>query len=93
MEKIYLKKNRRPKALYNDKHRVFKVNREEALSEEGITQFGRSMKELGIEVIFANFPQAKGPTERYNKTLKDRLVKELESRHKPKYNHPWKRVA
>ena len=42
-----------------------------------MTQFGRAMQELGIEVIFANSPQAKGRIERSNRTLQDRLVKEL----------------
>jgi transposase len=75
--KLYLKKHGRPLALYSDKHAVFKVNRSAALGGDGITQFGRAMKELDIEVIFANSPQAKGRIERSNRTLQDRLVKEL----------------
>ena len=67
----------RPLALYSDKHSVFRVNRKGALSGDGITQFGKAMKKLGIEMIFANTPQAKGRIERANKTLQDRLVKEL----------------
>lgn len=73
----YLKKHGRPLALYSDRHGVFKVNRSDALTGEGITQFGRAMKELSIEPIFANSPQAKGRIERSNRTLQDRLVKEL----------------
>jgi hypothetical protein len=73
----YLKKHGRPLALYSDKHGVFRVNRPEALTGEGMTQFGRAMKELSIEPIFANSPQAKGRIERSNRTLQDRLVKEL----------------
>ena len=46
----------------------------------GLTQFGRALKELGIEPIFANSPQAKGRVERANETLQDRLVKELRLR-------------
>jgi len=42
-----------------------------------MTDFGRAMKELGIEIICANTPQAKGRVERANKTLQDRLTKEL----------------
>ena len=73
----YLKKHGRPLALYSDRHGTFKVNKSDALRGEGITQFGRAMKELSIEAIFANSPQAKGRIERSNRTLQDRLVKEL----------------
>ena len=41
------------------------------------TQFGRAMKQLGVELILANSPQAKGRVERMNGVLQDRLVKEL----------------
>lgn len=74
---MYLKAHGRPIALYNDKHGVFRVNRSSALKGEGLTQFGRAMQELGIKMIFANTPQAKGRIERSNRTLQDRLVKEL----------------
>jgi hypothetical protein len=47
------------------------------LTGSGITQFGRAMDELGIEIICANTPQAKGRVERVNQTLQDRLVKEM----------------
>lgn len=67
----------RPLALYTDKHGVFRVNHKNALSGNGITQFGRAMKELDIKIIYANTPQAKGRIERMNQTLQDRLVKEL----------------
>lgn len=73
----YLNLHGRPLSLYTDKHSVFKVNREEALTGDGITQFGRAMKELGVEMIFANSPQAKGRIERANRTLQNRLVIEL----------------
>jgi hypothetical protein len=75
--KLYLNKHGRPIALYSDKHGVFRVNYPGALSGEGLTQFGRAMQELGIEMIYANSPQAKGRIERCNQTLQDRLVKEL----------------
>lgn len=67
----------RPVALYTDKHGVFKVNHKGAISGDGVTQFGRAMKELDIKLIYANTPQAKGRIERMNQTLQDRLVKEL----------------
>jgi hypothetical protein len=46
----------------------------------GVTQFGRALTELNIDIICANSPQAKGRVERMNKTLHDRLVKELRLR-------------
>ena len=67
----------RPIVLYTDKHAVFKVNHKDAVSGDGITQFGRAMKALDIKLIYANTPQAKGGIERMNQTLQDRLVKEL----------------
>lgn len=73
----HIKTYGRPLALYTDKHGVFKVNHNGAISGDGITQFGRAMKELDIKLIYANTPQAKGRIERMNKTLQDRLVKEL----------------
>lgn len=76
----YVSKHGRMSAIYCDKHSTFKVNRTGALSGDGITQFGRAMKELDIKVIFAHSPQAKGRIERANRTLQDRLVKEMRLR-------------
>ncbi len=76
----YMKEHGRPDAFYSDKHGVFRVNAVEAESGTGETQFGRAIRELGIKIIFANTPQAKGRVERANKTLQDRLVKELRLR-------------
>ena len=45
-----------------------------------MTQFGRALHELNIDIICANSPQAKGRVERANKTLQDLLVKELRLR-------------
>ena len=42
-----------------------------------MTQFGRALAELNIAIIYANSSQAKGLVERANRTLQDRLVKEL----------------
>lgn len=80
--KQYLEKYGKPLAFYSDKHGVFRVNTTKAKTagtedNNGLTQFGRAMKELNIEPIFANSPQAKGRVERVNQTLQDRLVKEL----------------
>jgi len=67
----------KPLSLYSDKFGVFRVNIPNALSGTGLTQFGRAMKELDIELICAHSPQAKGRVERANQTLQDRLTKEL----------------
>ncbi len=45
--------------------------------KEPQTQFGRAMEQLGVELILANSPQAKGRVERMNGTLQDGLVKAL----------------
>ncbi len=63
---------------YSDKHSVFRVNGKN--KSNGITQFGRALDELNIDIICANTSQAKGRVERANKTLQDRLVKELRLR-------------
>lgn len=65
-----------PVAFYSDKHTVFRINRD-AQGGSGMTQFGRALAELNIEIICANSSQAKGRVERANRTLQDRLVKEL----------------
>jgi hypothetical protein len=80
--RAYLKRHGRPIAFYVDKDSIYKTTRdpsvEEALKEEHpITQFTRAMKELDIEVICADSPQAKGRVERSFDTHQDRLVKEL----------------
>lgn len=65
-----------PLATYSDKHGIFRINLPTA-EEDTETQFGRASRQLGIQVICANTPQAKGRVERANKTLQDRLVKEM----------------
>ena len=72
----YIKQHGLPVAFYSDKHGIFRVNAPETI-HEGKTQFKRAMDNLGIEIIYANSPQAKGRVERANKTLQDRLTKEL----------------
>ena len=73
----YLQAHGRPVAFYSDKHSVFRVARREAKGGQGMTQFGRALAELNIEILCANTSQAKGRVERVNRTLQDRLVKEL----------------
>ncbi len=73
----YLEQYGKPVAFYSDKHSVFRVNKTGATSGTGLTQFGRALHELNIDIIYANSSQAKGRVERMNQTLQDRLVKEL----------------
>lgn len=73
----YLKHHGAPFAFYSDKHAVFRVAKKDARGGQGMTQFGRALCELNIEILCANSSQAKGRVERMNRTLQDRLVKEL----------------
>jgi len=67
-----------PVAIYLDRFSTYKINHKNAVDNPAMmTQFKRAMTELGIEVINANSPQAKGRVERLFGTLQDRLVKEL----------------
>jgi hypothetical protein len=78
----WLQRYGRPLAHYTDKNSIFRmagpaVIREQLRGEEARSQFGRALKELGIEWIAAQSPQAKGRIERLFETLQDRLVKEM----------------
>ncbi len=74
----YVKHNGIPTSIYLDKFSTYKINHPAAVdNHELMTQFGRAAKELGIELISANTPQAKGRVERLFGTLQDRLVKEM----------------
>lgn len=80
--RTYLKRHGRPIAFYVDKDSIYKVNRQASIEEElrddqPLTQFTRAMEDLGVKIIAANSPQAKGRVERGFKTHQDRLVKEL----------------
>jgi winged helix-turn helix protein len=75
--RAYLEAWGKPVAFYSDKHGVFRVNHPGALGGDGMTQFGRALHALNIDIICANSSQAKGRVERAHKTLQDRLVKEL----------------
>lgn len=66
----YINKYGIPRSIYTDYGSVY-------YAEGTLTDFGRAMKQLNIETIFANSPQAKGRVERSNRTLQDRLVKAL----------------
>src|SRR5947208_26693 len=73
----YLEAWGKPIAFYSDKHGVFRVNHPGALGGDGMTQFGRALHALNIDIICSNSSPAKGRVERANRTLQDRLVKEL----------------
>jgi transposase len=73
----YFKRCGKPVAFYSDKNSIFRVNQPTAGLTDALTQFGRAMQELDIQIICANTPQAKGRVERINQTLQDRLVKEM----------------
>jgi hypothetical protein len=80
--KTYLKRYGRPVAFYVDRDSIYRVNRQATIEEQlqdsaPLTQFTRAMTELGITVIPAHSPQAKGRVERSFGTHQDRLVKEL----------------
>jgi transposase len=78
----YVARNGLPRSLYVDRDSIYRVTRaasvDEALAgDRPLSQFGRAMRELEIEVICAHSPQAKGRVERRNGMLQDRLVKAL----------------
>lgn len=76
--KAYVEACGRPVAIYLDRFSTYKVNRKNAVDNaEFITQFQRAMNELGIKVICANSPEAKGRIERLFGTLQDRMIKEM----------------
>jgi transposase len=71
-----------PLALYTDKHTTYKSPAVPTVEEQLAgrwphSQFERSLAELGVTVIHAHSPQAKGRVERLFKTFQDRLIKEL----------------
>lgn len=71
-----------PCALYTDRKDVYVLCEKDARraterGEEPLTQFGKACARLGVKVIAAHSPQAKGRVERANGMLQDRLVKQL----------------
>ena len=78
----YVKRYGLPRAVYVDRDSIYKTTRDstvdEALADNPAqTQFGRAMEELGVELILAHSPQAKGRVERRHAVFQDRLVKAL----------------
>ncbi len=82
MMDAWIERHGLPQGLYVDRSGIYRDDREptpeEILNDQRPrTQFGRAMDELGVELILARSPQAKGRVERMNRTLQDRLVKAL----------------
>jgi len=78
----WVRKHGLPASLYVDRDSIYRCEGVASIAEQLArkqppTQFGRAMQVLGVELILANRPQAKGRVERMNGTLQDRLVKEL----------------
>ena len=81
--KRYIKKYGLPHSIYTDKHTTYKSTKPiegDEIEDRPMSQFERALNELGVEVIHANSPQAKGRVERLFGTLQDRLVKEMRLR-------------
>jgi hypothetical protein len=76
----WIEKYGRPASWYSDRHGIFRAEEQVAGYDEKQsvpTQFSRALEELGVELILAGSPQAKGRVERLWGTAQDRLVKEL----------------
>ncbi len=78
----YIKRYGIPAALYLDKHMTYRSPKQQTIEDElagrrAMSQFQRAAEELGINVIHANSPQAKGRVERLFRTFQDRLIKEM----------------
>ena len=78
----WIRKHGLPGSLYVDRDSIYRCEGEASIAEqlagkEPQTQFGRAMEQLGVVLILANSPQAKGRVERMNGVLQDRLIKEL----------------
>ena len=71
-----------PQSVYLDNHTTYKSPKKQSIEDElkneiSLSQFERAADELGIRVIHADSPQAKGRVERIFRTFQDRLVKDL----------------
>lgn len=78
----YIKRYGIPASLYLDKHMTYRSPKQQTIEDElagrrAMSQFQRAAEELGINVIHANSPQAKGRVERLFRTFQDRLIKEM----------------
>lgn len=74
-----------PVTFYSDKFSVFRANSSRSIQKEAVTQFDRALCSIGVELICAHCPQAKGRVERANETFQDRLIKEMRLRNIDSY--------
>jgi transposase len=80
--KRYIVKCGLPVSIYLDKHPTYKSTKKQTIEDElnntePLSQFARAVNELGIDVIYADSPQAKGRIERLFRTFQNRLIKEM----------------
>lgn len=80
--KRYIKKRGIPLSVYLDMHSTYKSTKKQTIedelkNQEALSQFGRALKELGVELIYAHSAPAKGRIERLFNTFQDRLIKEM----------------
>jgi len=80
--KRYIKRRGIPLSVYFDKHSTYKSTKKPTIEDElnnqdPLSQFGRALKELSVEPIYANSAPAKGRIERLFKTFQDRVIKEM----------------
>ena len=80
--KRYIEKYGMPVSIYLDKHPTYKSTKKQTIEDElnntePLSQFSRAAKELGVDVIYADSPQAKGRVERLFNTFQNRLIKEM----------------
>jgi hypothetical protein len=87
-----------PISIYIDRHTTYKSNAKPTIEDElngrrPRSQFERAMEELGVEVLHANSPQAKGRIERLFRTLQSLPLKALirGKKYIPPKNHPWRK--
>lgn len=81
----YAKRYGIPASIYLDKHPTYKSTKKQTIEDElnniePLSQFARAVKELGVNLIYANSPQAKGRIERLFNTFQNRLIKEMRLR-------------
>ncbi|GAH02705.1 unnamed protein product, partial [marine sediment metagenome] len=79
--KRYIRKYGLPHSIYIDRHSTYKSTKKPSIEDElnnrePLSEVGRALKELGVEVIYARSAPAKGRIERLFKTFQDRVVKE-----------------
>lgn len=71
-----------PASIYLDKHSTYKSTKKQSIedqlnNQEHLSQFARAVTELGVNIIYADSPQAKGRIERLFNTFQDRVIKEM----------------